>query len=302
MKKKKWRDVKNALVMVVVMAAMMSTATYAWFTLTGKASVTGMQMTAGGSSGLKVSATGEDGTYVEGIDLKPVADANGVVPENPIINQLTIEKTANQNANKSYPVQFYKPVYTGEKVTGLDPITKEADIQEYAAMYTYYLKTDTEPKAKVGLVIGAMPDFDDETGLNANNVPNIEGSFVRATKNDVDSAVYAVRIGLVVTNEEGVKEMYVYEPNNDGSAAGAKADAEGEAVYATRYDATVSSDTDGNITVGDAENSAGLFTVTNTGTRVDMYVWLEGTDNDCTNNIKADEIEAQVQFELVATP
>ena len=54
-KKKKWRDVRSALVMTLLMVAMMSTATYAWFSLTSNPVVNGLQMTAASSEGLKIS-------------------------------------------------------------------------------------------------------------------------------------------------------------------------------------------------------------------------------------------------------
>lgn len=293
MKKKKWRDVKNALVMVIVMAAMLSTATYAWFTLTNNATVTGMQMTAGGSSGLKVSKTGEDGTWKDAIDLTQTGEDGEVVTQQ--INQVTVK----EEAAGGFVPTFYSPVYTADAgntaVTGVAEIA-EADLTNYVAKYEYYLKTEAQADASVGLVIGAMPGATETTGLDSNEVPLIDGSFVKATEeSDTDTAAYAVRIGLVVDGT-----MYIYEPNNDGTiTGGSKATATGEA--ADTYTATVSSNRAGTVTVGGADSTSdGLFTVTNTqGTKVTMYVWIEGTDNECVDQIKADDIEAQVQFTIV---
>lgn len=295
MKKKKWRDVKNALIMVVVMAAMMSTATYAWFTLTNNATVTGMQMTAGGSSGLKVCET-IDGSYTDAISLAPEI-VDGVTEENQIINQLTVDDPDGEGV---FTTTFYKPVYgtvgEGTGVTGVEAITALSEVPSYAAKYTYFLKTEAEDAAQVGLIIGEMPAYDTVGGLNANNMPNIEGSFVRATAQDANSAIYAVRIGLVVDGK-----MYVYEPNSDGNFTGTVADVDTNTMTYDGYTATVVSETDGTITNGAGVDgvSKGLFTVTKEGTQVDMYVWLEGTDPQCADEIKADEIEAQVQFTIV---
>lgn len=293
MKKKKWRDAKNALVMVIVMAAMLSTATYAWFTLTNNATVTGMQMTAGGSSGLKVSKTGEDGTWKDAIDLTQTGEDGEVVTQQ--INQVTVKK-----GTEGFVPEFYSPVYTAGAgntavVSGVEAIDA-ADLTNYVAKYEYYLKTEAQESAPVGLVIGKMPGATETTGLNNNGDPLIDGSFVKATEeSDTDTAAYAVRIGLVVDGK-----MYIYEPNNDGTIAnGSKATAEGEA--SNDYEATVSSTKDGTVTIGGADGKSDkLFTVTNTeGTKVTMYVWIEGTDNECVDQIKADDIEAQVQFTIV---
>lgn len=306
MKKKKWRDVKNALVMVVVMAAMMSTATYAWFTLTSNATVTGMQMTAGGSSGLKVSETGADGTYADAITLAPET-VDGVPEENQIINQLTVDQP---DGDGVFAVKFYPPEYGtlaggGTGVVGVeDPITDVNEIPKYAAKYTYFLKTEAESSATVGLVIGEMPSYSATTGLDANNMPVAAGSFVRATAQDTNSAIYAVRIGLVVDGK-----MYIYEPNSEaGFASDKQAEVDPGMTY-TGYTSTVKSNTDGTITGTEDTDfvilddgttaSMGLFEVTSAGTQVDMYVWLEGTDPQCADDIKADEIEAQVQFTII---
>ena len=59
--KKKLKDIRSAIVMMCVMVAMMSTASYAWFTLTDSPTVTGMQMKATASGGLQVSNAENDG-------------------------------------------------------------------------------------------------------------------------------------------------------------------------------------------------------------------------------------------------
>lgn len=296
MKKKKWRDVKNALVMVVVMAAMMSTATYAWFTLTSNATVTGMQMTAGGSSGLKVSLTGTDG-WKDAVSMETV-DENGDVVT-PMINQVTI-KAEDGNAPTFVPT-FYKPFYEDKggksTVTRVDAISK-ADLNTYVAKYTYYLRTESVESAPVGITYGKLPEADALGGLDANGMPVIEGSYVRALETaDTDTAAYAVRIGFVVDGK-----MYVWEPNSDksiaGTAEGTDYAYEDEAVSGLTYTPNAKSKADGTDDAGDNESDA-LFTATAAGTKVEMYVWLEGCDDDCVNQIKADDIEAQVQFTII---
>lgn len=294
MKKKKWRDVKNALVMVIVMAAMLSTATYAWFTLTNNATVTGMQMTAGGSSGLKVSKTGNDGDWHDAIDLTQTDENGDVVTQQ--INQVTV-----QESGGSFVPTFYAPVYSeiGGSDTGVTDITQiaEADITDYVAKYVYYLKTEAEESANVGIVVGAMPNADAVTGLDSNDEPLIDGSFVKASDtSDTDSAAYAVRIGLVVDGT-----MYIYEPNSDGTiSGGTQAQTSGTAA-SLGYTSTVISNMAGEVTTGGSDSTSdGLFTVGNTeGKEVTMYVWIEGTDAQCVDQIKADDIEAQIQFTIV---
>ena len=56
-KKRNWKDIRNAFVMFCVMVAMLSTASFAWFTLTDSPTVTSLQLTAATKGGLKVCET-----------------------------------------------------------------------------------------------------------------------------------------------------------------------------------------------------------------------------------------------------
>lgn len=277
MKKKKWRDVKNALVMVVVMAAMMSTATYAWFTLTSNATVTGMQMTAGGSSGLQVSTDG-------GTNWADTADLNATLEEGADPNQMIHQVTV-KDGDPFVPT-FYKPIYTDSKVTAVEPIA--SGLSTYVATYNFKIRSVAD-SAQVGI----------KTAKNANDT---DGSFVRATdSNDSNSAARAVRIGLVIDNSN---EMFIFEPNHEDALNGGKA---AVSTYEETYNATViATDITGEITTArgneDANTSEALFTAVNGGTDVTMYVWLEGTDDDCVNEIQADQLMGQIQFTIINPP
>ncbi len=274
MKKRKWRDVKNALVMVVVMAAMMSTATYAWFTLTSNATVTGMQMTAGGSSGLQVSLNRSD--WADTVDLTDLV-AEGEDP-NQTIHQVTVMD------NDPFVAEFYKPVYEESKVTNVEKIAN-ADVPTYVAKYTYYIRS-IDASALVGI-------------KTASGVSATDGSYIRATDaNDENSAARAVRVGIVVDGE-----MHIFEPNNE---AGENAGTEAVSEYAGTYTSDViATDGTGVITTENGNNdnhtSTDLFTaVSGEGKEVTMYVWLEGTDDDCVNEIQADELAGQIMFTIVS--
>ena len=277
--------------MVVVMAAMMSTATYAWFTLTSDATVTGMQMTAGGSSGLKVST--DNANWFDAVSLEQLDPETGD-PIKQVVNQITVKDGDKVNGN--FVAKFYKPNYSDtDVVDGVTLITD--DITNYVAKYTYYLKSEAATEL-VALRTAARPSASDVTGIE-DGQPLYDGSFVRAIDgSDTSSAVNAVRVGIVI-GEGNNAPMYIYEPNANGTVTGtAKAtDSTGNT-----YVANVRSDVEGNITDSAEFVSDGLFTVTNAGVKVTMYVWLEGTDPQCVNDIQADEIEAQIQFTTVTAP
>lgn len=311
-KTKKWRDVKNALVMVVVMAAMMSTATYAWFTFTNSATVTGMQMAAGGASGLKVSLDNQ--TWHDAVDLREALDAEGNQKYGlTTISQATVDPSTGDNTLGTvgkFASTFYKPVYTGTgneaTVTGVQMLDAQ-NVDQYVAVYEYYIKAEAADQ-QVALQFAACPNqYDEEDfGVLDNGTLWKDGSFVCEMVDEVPNyAKYAIRIGIKVD-----EEMYIWEPNSDGDNAGTGA-ATDESTYSNGYKASVSSNGNGLIASVDGETtdpavntavSPALFTVGTEGKLVTMYVWLEGTDPDCVNEIKAEKMAAQVQFTTVGTP
>ena len=64
----------------------------------------------------------------------------------------------------------------------------------------------------------------------------------------------------------------------------------------------VSFETDGTITSADPTDSytsQTLFQVGTSAKKVVMYVWIEGTDAQCIDQIMADQLEAQIQFTII---
>lgn len=300
--KKKFRDIRNAVVMMCVMVAMMSTASYAWFTMSDSPTVTGMQMTATtAGGGLEVSNTGSESDYHSAI-VTSTTDEQKLKPVTP--------DTANAG-------QFLKPVYQGNTVKNAIPI-EDDDIEftEYVAKYTFWLKSKSSEDIDVGIVCG---DATSTTALGLEGgLPKVEGSLVRqkTDSTDIDPSL-AVRVGFKFieasqgghvyepgTTQDILGKMIIWEPNAEADAMeGSRADSE-------EYDATISEDlavrsqTDGlimDLTTGDATDSYtsdALFTLSGdeVAVKIEMYVWLQGSDDQCADEIQAGKLEAQVQF------
>lgn len=279
--KKRWKDIRNAFVMFCVMVAMLSTATYAWFTLTDSPTVTSLQMTAATKGGLKISKT-VGGPWESAIDLSDKTTVDGkpfkLIPVSPS------------------GAGFSEPVYTGSNVTALNSkvLTTDDELKGVVAKYEYYLKAD-DGTVGVGIIAGD-PGQTGTMGVTG-GVANLAGSLVRQrTGQDGDTATMnaerAIRIGFVV---DGTSDMIIYEPNNGTGNTGTKA---GNSV--TGPTSKVISNASGQITTGGSGNtSVKLFEVSDAGKKVTMYIWIEGTDDDCVDQIQTDGIEAQIQFTVV---
>lgn len=312
-KKKKFRDIRNAVVMMCVMIAMMSTASYAWFTMASSPTVTGMKMTAATSGGgLQVAnvPTGEGNTkknYFDSITIVATEDPQVLKPVTPDLAET--------------PTTLFKaPVYTGTEVTGFTAID-DATLTGYVAKYTYWLKettTNVVPSADktvgVGIICGDSTSTN-EYGLTGadGTAPKLPGSFVRKSISEtspegIENPSYAVRVGFVVTSDYSTSKLIMWEPNVDGAKEVTQGDltmatvASAADVKTAVVDATaLRSNRTGTIVKGGTGNtSEELFKVPVGGeVKVDMYVWLEGSDDLCANEIQAGALEAQVQFTVV---
>lgn len=310
MNKKKWRDIKNALVMVVVMAAMMSTATYAWFTLTSTAGVTGMRMAAGGSSGLKVST--DAANWYDAVDLR-----DALANENPedltTISQITVDGTTasatspNGEITTYYAPNFVAPEYGTSgvnegKVIATNPVASE-NIGKYAAIYEFYVKTESGD-ANIGLKLAdpaalTADTLDDMLGVKDGYL-GMNGSFLTSVGNEDTQydAKYAVRIGFLV---DGTSNMLIWEPNADANNVD-RGDYAEDTTGVDLYDASFKTKQNGQMLDSELTETPALFAVDENGIKITMYVWLEGKDIDCSNEIRADQLAGQLEFVAIETP
>ena len=293
---KKWREIRSAVTMMCVMAAMLSTATFAWFTLTSSPTVTGMQMTATSQSGLLVATENTTSAYKNAITLATESDnMKQLKPVTP-----HIEDENNQG--------FYTPKYTGGTVSGYDSVISTYD--GYVAVYKFWMKTDSAETDNTTVNVGLIGGSYDQTDLGlTNDVPNSSGTVVTKTSTDANddaNGAYAVRIGLLPDGTD-FEDMIIIEPNADGTFNNATTAGTSngmdtiEAAFATdvAFNKSGAIDNDKSTADGSGNTSGTLFTASSTAKEITMYIWLEGTDPQCANQIMADELAAQIQFTII---
>ena len=254
--KRDWKQVRNAFVMVCVAVAMLSTATYAWFTLTNQPSLTGMELTAGTTSGLQISLNDSDWNSTVAL---PTGEKT-LVPVSPTESAV-----------------FGKPVYAANKVTGVETLSDTDATSKYLAKYKFYLKAVGDGTVNVCLLGG--------TGSDAT------GSFVKRNTagSGILQAADTIRIGFKTTSD-----WKIFEPNananNNGS--GKKADTDMPEIKGNMRE-----NTDGTFIETSSKTSGTVFTITGGNSlEIDMYVWIEGTDKDCVDEIQTDKLIGQLQF------
>ena len=251
------RNIRNALLMVCVSVAMLSTATYAWFTVTDTPSVTGLKMTAASKGGLEISDTRDSG-YSNLLEISEQVDDHMLSPVSPVGDG-----------------EFGAPIYSGNgSVDGVTSAIGDDELEEdYLAKYTYYLRS-TGGTVNVGLMGGD------------------DGSWIKEeSKKSTNNGAYAIRVGFLAESGEWI----IYEPNEDKSESGTTAP-----TTMSEVKGDIQQKEDGDFSSGGSgTKSDKMFEVGTTGKEIEMYIWLEGTDPECANEIMLAELEGQIQFTVV---
>ncbi len=302
--------------MLVVSAMMLSTATYAWFTMNKEVSVTGMQLKAHSEEGLLINevASASTGTWEEvalagqgsAISLRPAstkdlanwwhanskksnneagADANGSID-----TDLTVEV-----ATGTYYKDISISKSEGQNPTLLTDVTA-AEADTNAERTVYY------DDATFGTTAGTLEDGEgyyinykyylkssgnDDLTVSANNLlVNVTASLIdgnTATAQNLDSSL---RVGVKIDDQFKVfapvtnfDPLYYVTNNAAGSA----------------YTAMSSSGADQNVFAGNTNvefNTSAAIVIpkvtgddtNHEGKLVDVYVWFEGEDSHCKSD------------------
>lgn len=288
---KRARSMRNMIMMVLVCVLMLSAATYAWFTLSETARITNLTMTVGQETGLLIApdtsvstrternAAGTAGTYSGVLEFKTA----GTEGDGYDISGVLLPGTLTANGT-----DVQAPDYnTNGEVSGLknaDAISDTTGATTTGHVYktSFFMRTTDPANVSVKLK-GATLNGD------ASTVPGDGGTYVLNASNATYGAT-AIRIKL----SDGTNSI-VYRPldgyTNQNADMTAAADVRDVKTTVTPTDVQA---LDGSFGV-----TQGSLEITPTGNRIFMEIWLEGTDTYCVNEIMADQIIGQLEFEVV---
>lgn len=282
--KEKNTRLKAKLLVCLLYVAVLSTATYAWFTLNNKPKAFNLSLTAGATADLLIAddTGGGPGEYGEELDLKDAA-------QSPVaMDEMELNPVTTSDAQT-----FYGPRYNGNTVSDKEEITDEDELyKSYVYKKTFYLKAGTL-KTKSGKRASSGSRRYDVMLQGPKSGEEHSGCEIKQAGTDGrDTAAKSIRIAFVLENPDG--KIPIYEPNSGESPNG------GESATNTLdvQNGTLKQPSPGGaFEGGENGNSKKLFTITEgEDVLVTMLVWIEGTDVDCTNNIQMDEIIGNIQF------
>ena len=300
------RKLLGAIASLLLSAAMLSTSTYAWFTMNKEVEVRNLTVQAKAEGGLLISETSgytandiwdnlaNSIAEVSGakVALYPTSTANSTAwyhATSKAVNDAANASASGASAQKadgytlldleSSEIQAAVSGENGKKdVFFVDSGESGYDAADakYYVKYTYYLKTSTEGETSLGLNSG-------DQNVNI-SVVNITGSDVSTDLNK------AVRVGIEIGGK-----FYIFTPIS-GATGTYYVNASSTAT--TAIDSSASTH-DTPMTVATALSS--LPGIKQTGTPVYIYLWYEGEDINCkSENIAEtlDELIVNVEFKL----
>lgn len=280
--RKKGSRAKHIYIIAFLIVLTVNVGVLAWFSISNRARVENLSLIADHSGNLQIADDlgNGPGKYSDTLNLN---DASGTKMSSVILSPVTSKDGVN----------FYIPVF--DSVTNsVNSVTEVKDKTQLTKYYIYekkfYLKAGSDSKNSVADI---RRTYDVALyGVQSDSKNN--GCFIYQPSNSGDTAANAIRISFTLPDGQ----TYVYEPNCNAHNTDSNKAANGIGSEYGAFKNLYQQNSNGTFVKSPKANeSEKLFTLDeNKDTLVIMRVWIEGTDNDCTNSIASDMIAGQIQF------
>lgn len=297
---------------IMALLLLLVAATYTWFSLSKTPRVNDMDLYVSSPSGLEIAQKFD----------APDEDWGQSISFAEIVSETSPLKPCTWSDRDG---RFYAPEYglDGRMTGSWRPLSDSENAnmdgeQGYYTMGTVYARSKTAVTVSLSEAV-PMEDGTEGAGTYLIGTP-VWNSDTVLHDNGGSGAEYAARIGLRVTpldgegNTAGASAFYIYEPNSDRHVEGDAGYRETKNIYGdgglvpadrlitqTTSAWTEVSPVQRNVvfrTMGRFTSDTKLFALKAGETvRIDLYIWLEGQDADCTNQIGEEaRIFANIQF------
>lgn len=297
---------------LLILALLLSAATYAWFSLSRTPRVSDLGLHIVAAHGLELAAKPDETEWTQQLDFLNLVDETAPL------------RPATWSEEKQ---QFFAATYgvDGRLTDDWLPLTDDNNANRNNA-YGYYTKVTFYARTGQSATVSLSPAVEVEEGIQG------AGTYVVGTpvwnaqeilhNNGGNGAQCAVRVGFLLTKldadgkplENETPEMIIYEPNADAHLEGQNAytptpsiDGADHLVPEDRLILQTASSWREAYPVqrevlihelGDFTTDTRLFTLEPAEImQIDLYLWLEGQDVDCTNRIDSAQILANIQFD-----
>lgn len=308
--KKTIKQIVMYFYLLLILLSLLTVASYTWFSLSRTPRVSDMYMFVNTETGLELSMTPEAEQWVYQLDFREMVDVT--TPLRPV--------TWSEADGRFYAAGYG---IDGRRTGSWEPLTDERNANKNN-LDGYYIKTSFYARSGQAVEVSLSEAVEVAEGIQGS------GTYLIGTPEwDEEEIIHsnggkggecAVRIGFRVTpvdstgaptGDEG--EFYIYEPNcnkhisaPDGYIPTQSIDGtdtltdESRLILQTGSSWKEAYPVQRNVVVhelGEFTTDTKLFSLeSGEMVRLDMYIWLEGQDIDCSNEITKAKIFASVQF------
>lgn len=299
--------------LVLLSLLLLTVASYTWFSISTTPRVSDLYMFINTKTGLEIALTPDD-EWGSTLDFREMVDVT--TPLRPVTWS---------NADQ----RFYAAIYgvDGRQSPNWEPLDDERHANK-DNLDGYYVKATFFARSGEAVDVSLSPAVEVEEGVDGSGTYLIGTPIWNAEEvfhnNGGQGAETAIRIGIRITrvDPEGVPTgeepvFYIFEPNSDlhidgstGYIPTASIDLTQHLVPEDRLILQTSSTwTEANPVqrdvvikdLGEFINDPWLFSLkSDEVVKIDLYIWLEGQDIDCTNAIQEAQILANIQFSAEA--
>lgn len=301
--------------MLLILMSLLTVASYTWFTLTKTPRVSDLYMFVNAPKGLELSADpeAEDEDWLLQLDFRDLVD------ETTPLRPVTWSNVKQQFFAAAYGFDGrLQPTVNWEPLTDERHANKD-NLDGYYIKVTFYARTDQAVEVSLSPAV-EVDEGIDGSGTYLIGTPIWEEQEILHS-NGGQGAECAVRIGFRITrlneehepDEEQESVFLIYEPNSDLHINGPAGYIPTPSIdntphlvdeeFIIRQSASTWTEAypvERGVVIhelGEFEEEPKLFTMAvDEMVKIDLYIWLEGQDVDCTNRIEQAQILASIQF------
>ncbi len=313
----KKRAFVSAIAMLIVSAIVLTSSTFAWFSMSKQATVESMDLTVSSPEGIQISTNASGWTASLTVDnifntvknneahrYDAYEGNNNLYPAD-----LIPVSSAFGAANASGYVNFFKAVLDKDNNASISAVSQLKDDQNTAGLIAFDLFFKVAKTTTV---------YFDKTVFTDNSNSNIL-STLRMAFTPLGNAASADATTAQAWNTFTKESTTYFEVNSTLRSAdatergiGATAQSTSPLYTGTAGSATVGTDNNGVVTSSNYvtglgvpsanrfnESSDSMYFTLNTGvTKMRVYIWVEGQDIDCTNSVSGASLTAALKFTI----
>ena len=306
----KKRAFVSAIAMLIVSAIVLTSSTFAWFSMSKEATVEKMDLTVSSPEGIQISAnasawtaslTQEELFDEESTSRYKAYDGNvNLMPINliPVSSSFMYFDTTTGASN------FFKATLDDAGLATVTPVSQEARNDDVAGILAFdlFFKVASDTTVYFG-----TSEFVDNTSSDI--LTALRVAFQPMGNTDSTDAATAIALKSTANTDTIVYEVDSINRSADAIAAGAST-----GPVPTRYltNVNASSSVNENFVItnayaaalacksiaSDADTSAKAFDLKAGVTKMRIYIWVEGNDIDCRNSVAGAALSAALKFTI----